>query len=279
MDMIVVGDMARFNEITIIIYALSVLLFFIDFLQNNRKAGKAAFWLLSIVWVLQAFYLAWLMIETGRFPILNIAEGLYFYAWVLVTLSFLLTQWLKIEFIVFFTNVIGFSMMALHTFTPSETQSAAVSGQLTSELLIIHITMAILSYGAFSLSFVFSLLYLLQYNLLKKKKWGKRLRRMEDLSKLDQMSYVMNMVGVPILLLSLILGVIWAYVSLENLYWFDPKVLGSMVMLLLYSWYLYIRLIKELQGKVVAFWNTASFLVLLINYFLLGSLSRFHWFD
>ncbi|WP_429662917.1 cytochrome C assembly family protein [Bacillus gobiensis] len=277
--MIVVGSMARFNEVTIIIYALCVLLYFIDFLQNNRKAKKAAFWLLAIVWVLQVFYLAWVMMETGRFPILNISEGLYFYAWVLVTLSLLLTQLLKIEFIVFFTNVIGFSMMALHTFTPSEQQSAAVSGQLASELLFIHITMAILSYGAFSLSFAFSLLYLIQYNLLKKKKWGKRLRRIEDLTKLDHMSYVMNIIGVPVLLLSLILGVIWAYVSLETLYWFDPKVLGSLVMLLLYSYYLYIRLVKELQGKVVALWNAASFLVLMINYFLLGSLSQFHWFS
>lgn len=272
------GGMARFNEVTIIIYALSVLLYFIDFLQNNRKAKRGAFWLLSIVWVLQAYYLVWVMIETGRFPILNIAEGLYFYAWVLVTLSLLLSQWLKIEFIVFFTNVIGFSMMAMHTFTPSEQQSAAVSGQLASELLFIHITMAILSYGAFSLSFAFSLLYLLQYNLLKKKKWGKRLRRIDDLTKLDYLSYVMNIIGVPMLLLSLILGVIWAYVSLETLYWLDPKVLGSLVLLLLYSWYLYIRLVKELQGKIVALWNAASFLVLMINYFLLGSLSQFHWF-
>jgi ABC-type transport system involved in cytochrome c biogenesis permease subunit len=31
------------------------------------------------------------------------------------------------------------------------------------------------------------------------------------------------------LLLSLILGVIWAYVSLETLYWFDSKVLGSFI--------------------------------------------------
>ncbi|MEA5632218.1 cytochrome c biogenesis protein CcsA, partial [Bacillus velezensis] len=55
--------------------------------------------------------------------------------------------------------------------------------------------------------------------------------------------------------------------------------LGSFVVLLLYSYYLYIRLIKELQGKVAALWNTACFLVLMINYFLLGSLSQFHWFS
>ncbi|MBI1629677.1 MULTISPECIES: cytochrome c biogenesis protein [Bacillus] len=270
---------ARLNEATILIYALSVLFYFIDFLQHNRKAGKMAFWLLSIVWLLQTVYMFYIMMETDRFPVLNVAEGLYFYTWVLVTLSLVLTKILRVEFIVFFTNVIGFSMMAIHTFTPSDLHSAELTGKLTSELLVIHITMAILSYGAFSLSFAFSLLYLFQYRLLKKKKWGKWLLRIEDLSKLDHMAYVLNIIGVPMLLLSLILGIIWAYISYDTLYWTDAKVLGSFIMLFLYGFYLYIRLVRNMQGKIVALWNVASFLVLMINYFLLGSLSTFHWFQ
>ncbi|AMM98099.1 MULTISPECIES: cytochrome c biogenesis protein [Bacillus] len=270
---------ARLGEATTLIYALSVLFYFIDFLQHNRKAGKIAFWLLSIVWLLQTVYMFYIMMETDRFPVLNVAEGLYFYTWVLVTLSLVLTKVLRVEFIVFFTNVIGFSLMAIHTFTPSDLHSAELTGKLTSELLVIHITMAILSYGAFSLSFAFSLLYLFQYRLLKKKKWGKWLLRIEDLSKLDHMAYVLNIIGVPMLLLSLILGIIWAYISYDTLYWTDAKVLGSFIMLFLYGVYLYIRLVRNMQGKVVALWNVGSFLVLMINYFLLGSLSTFHWFQ
>ncbi len=60
---------------------------------------------------------------------------------------------------------------------------------------------------------------------------GKWLLRIEDLPKLDHMAYVLNLIGVPMLLLSLILGIIWSYVSLETLYWADPKVLGSIVLL------------------------------------------------
>lgn len=272
-------SLSRINELTIILYAICVLLYFIDFLNNNRKAKRAAFWLLSIVWLLQTIFLFVRMFETGRFPVLNMFEGLYFYTWVLVTLSLVLNRLLKAEFIIFFTNVIGFIMMALHTFAPDQYESAAVSSQLVSELLLIHITMAILSYGAFSLSFVFSILYTIQYNLLKKKKWGKRLLRLEDLSKLDHMSYVLNVIGVPMLLLSLILGVIWAYIKVNHFQWYDAKVLGSFMVLITYGIYLYIRIVKELQGKSVALLNIASFLVLLINFFLFGSLSRFHFWD
>ncbi len=269
-------NIIRLNELMIVLYALSVFLYFIDFLHHNRKANKIAFWLLSIVWVLQSFFLFSQMAQTGRFPVLNIAEGLYFYAWVLVTLSLVINRLLRVDFIVFFTNVIGFIIMAIRTFAPSEAVSTEVSSRLISELLLIHITMAILSYGAFSLSFVFSILYLIQHNLLKKKKWGKRLHRIQDLAKLDYMTYVLNMIGVPILLLALILGMIWAYLKVPNLNWYDAKVIGSFSVLSIYSFYLYARVVKEWQWKRIAFLNVASFLVLLVNFFLFGSLSNFH---
>jgi HemX protein len=270
-------ELTRIYELIVILYALSVLLYFIDFVQNNRKANSIAFWLLSIVWVLQTAFLILRMFETGRFPILTVSEGLYFYAWVLITLSLVINRLFRVDFMVFFTNVIGFLIMAIHTFAPLETYTAVQSERLVSELLIIHITMAILSYGAFSVSFVFSALYLVQYNLLKKKKWGKRLLRIEDLTKLDYMSYVLILIGVPLLLLSLILGIIWAYIKYVDFHWYDTKVLGSFLMFVAYSAYLYARLRRGIQGKAIAMWNIGLFLVLLINFFLFGSLSNFHF--
>lgn len=267
-------------DLTIVIYALSVLLYFIDFLNNNRKANRIAFWLLSIVWILQTIFFIMRMIDTGRIPILTIFEGLYFYSWVLITLSLVINRLVRVDFIVFFTNVLGFFIMALHTFAPAQHQSTLLAEQLVSELLFIHITMAILSYGAFTISFVFSILYLLQYNLLKKKRWGKRLIRLGDLSKLDHMSNVLNMIGVPMLLLSLILGLLWAYIKLEHFQWYDFKVIGSFFVLTAYSYLLYLRFGRGLEGKAISTWNAAAFLVLLINFFLFGSLSRFHiWYS
>lgn len=187
-------SLTRIYELIVILYAVSVLLYFIDFVQHNRKANKVAFWLLSIVWFLQTIFLFLRMWETSRVPILTISEGLYFYAWVLITLSLVINRLFRVDFVVFFTNAIGFLIMAIHTFAPMETQTSVEAERLVSELLIFHITMAILSYGAFSISFVFSALYLVQYDLLKKKKWNKRLMRIEDLTKLDYLSYVLILV-------------------------------------------------------------------------------------
>lgn len=269
--------MTRLHEATVLLYALSVLLYFIDFLHNNRKANRFAFWLLAIVWLLQTIFLFLYMLQTGRFPVLTIFEGLYFYAWILITLSLVINRLLRVDFIVFFTNVLGFIVMAVHTFAPVQIESAVLAQKLVSELLLIHITMAILSYGAFSLSFVFSLLYLIQYDLLKQKKWGKRLLRLGDLAKLEHMSYVLAVIGVPMLVLALILGLQWAYIKVPDLFWYDPKIIGSFIVLTAYSVYLYLKVRKQMYGKTLAYWNIGSFLIVIINFSLFGSLSSFHF--
>ncbi|WP_428909297.1 cytochrome C assembly family protein [Niallia sp. Krafla_26] len=266
----------RLQELTVILYAICVLLYFIDFLHQNRKANRVAFWLLLFVWILQSFSLYYYMVDTGRFPILTIFEGLYFYVWVLITLSLIINRVMKVDFIVFFTNIIGFMILVIHTFTPDQIGSTVRAEQLVSELLLIHITTAILSYGAFSLSFVSSILYLIQYNLLKQKKWGKRLWRIADLQKLEQFSYILNMIGVPILMIGIILGVRWAYIKLPIVPWYDPKVIGSIIVVMIYCIYIYFRIKKGMTGKSLALLNIAAFLILLINFFLIGNISSFH---
>ncbi|WHY84903.1 cytochrome c biogenesis protein [Neobacillus novalis] len=271
--------MTRIHELTVVVYAFSVLLYFFDFLHHNRKANRIAFWLLAFVWILQTVFLSSYMIRTGRFPVLTIFEGLYFYAWVLVTLSLGINRLLRVDFIVFFTNILGFIVMAIHTFAPMQYHSHVMAKQLVSELLLIHITMAILSYGAFSLSFVFSTLYLLQYDLLKRKKWGTRLIRLADLEKLERLSYILAVIGVPMLLLSLILGLQWAFLMVPGMPWYDMKIIGSFLLLTAYSIFLYLRIVKNLPGRKLAIWNTASFLIVIINFFLFGQLSSFHlWY-
>ncbi|MGX6442950.1 cytochrome C assembly family protein [Neobacillus sp. K501] len=269
--------MTRLHELTVVIYAFSVLLYFFDFIHHNRKANRIAFWLLAFVWVLQTIFLTSYMIKTGRFPVLTVFEGLYFYSWVLVTLSLGINRLLKVDFIVFFTNILGFIVIVIHTFAPNQYGSHVVGKQLMSELLLIHITTAILSYGAFSLSFVFSMLYLLQYNLLKRKKWGPRLMRLADLSMLERSSYVLIVIGVPMLILSLILGLQWAILKVPGLPWYDMKVIGSFILLAAYSIFLYLKIGRNITGRQLAIWNAGSFLIVLINFFLFGQLSSFHF--
>ncbi|WP_276210374.1 cytochrome c biogenesis protein CcsA [Heyndrickxia coagulans] len=264
----------RLHEGMILLYAASILLYFLDFLHQNRKANKAAFRFLSVVWALQTVIFILYMAHTRRFPVLTLSEGLYFYAWALLTLSLALNRLLRVDFTVFFTNVIGFFIMTVHAFAPEKVSQGA--GRMVSELLLMHITMTLIAYVLFSLSFVFSVLYLLQYKWLKEKKWSHRIWRLNDLAKLERLSKWMNAIAVPVLLLGLILGLWWAYLRLPAIHWLDPKIVGSFVVLLVYSFLLYGGERRHMFGKTLAYWNMAAFLIILINFFLITGLSDFH---
>ncbi|MGI8317214.1 cytochrome c biogenesis protein [Halobacillus mangrovi] len=264
-------------ELILLLYGLSLIGYFIDFVQNNRRANRVAFWLLSMVWGLQTFFLLTQVLIKENFPIMTVYDGLYFYAWILVTFSLLINRLFRVDFLVFFTNVVGFLVMLIHLTTRAQNDLKNQGVQLVNEMLVVHISLAIVSYGFFTLSFIFSIMYLLQYRLLKQKKWNTKLFRLGDLTKLDHFSYIAVILGVPLLLIAIILGVTWGYVSSDVFYWYDSKTLGSLLVLLVYVVYLILRIVKGYQGRIISLFNSAAFLFLLINFFLFGSLSNFHF--
>jgi HemX protein len=96
------------------------------------------------------------------------------------------------------------------------------------------------------------------------------------LAKLEQLSYILVAIGVPLLLLSLILGLEWAYIIVSDINWYDSKILGSFACLIIYGIYLYLKVNNRIYGKSLAYWNIGSFLLVLVNFFFFGSISAFH---
>ncbi|MBO8155916.1 MAG: cytochrome c biogenesis protein CcsA [Bacillaceae bacterium] len=264
-------------ELMIFLYAISLIGYFIDFVQQNRRVNRLAFWFLSMVWILQTIFLFGKMLNTKQFYFLTIYDGLYFYAWILITFSMIINRLFRVDFFVFFTNVVGFFIMTLHISTRAQLVENIHTNEIVGDILIIHIAVALLSYGIFTLSFIFALMFLLQYTLLKKKKWSSQLKRLGNLDQLDYFSFLSVLMGVPILMIAIILGVLWAYISGETFYWYDIKTIGSFIVLGVYVSYLILRVMKGLQGKQIAVFNVYAFLFLLVNYFLFSTLSNFHF--
>ncbi|WP_064200733.1 cytochrome C assembly family protein [Brevibacillus brevis] len=261
-------------DLTIFLYAASVLFYFNDFLQSNRKVNRLAFGLLVVVWALQTAFFVSQAVMKGYFPVITLFETLFFYSWVLVGLSLAIHYFFRIDLLVFFTNIIGFVVLVMSMFLP-ETPIEAVSSILTSELLLTHVTLAMFSYGAFSLSMIFSAMYLLQHKMLKGRRWSPLLRRLPSLDQLEGYAYRMNMLGVPMLLLSIVLGIIWGKMVLPEKFLLDSKVVLSVLVVAIYSLWLYQRYRDKMQMRRLAQWNVVAFLLLLIN-FLGFTTSTFH---
>ncbi|MBE1554556.1 cytochrome C assembly family protein [Sporosarcina limicola] len=269
--------MARLHEVMVILYAVSLVFYFIDYLNKDRVAHRSAFWTLSVVYLMQTIFLVMYIFEMKRFPVLSLFEGIYFYAWLLITLSIVLHLFYKVGHAVFFLNVIGFIFMTIHTFAPMQIEQSPIGDALISELLFIHITFAILSYAAFAMSFVLAILYLLVYKILKEKKWSKQFNRLPSLQQAATGIKASLFIGIPFLLISLILGVQWAHVALDKWSFFDVKILGSFFILAVYGSVLFLQRSGKLTGNDYAWANVFAFLFIIINFFLGSKLSEFHF--
>ncbi|ARD47079.1 cytochrome c biogenesis protein CcsA [Sporosarcina sp. P33] len=269
--------MARLQELMIVLYALSLVFYLIDYLKKIKIMQRIAFWLIVTVWVTQTAILSLYIIEMKRFPVLSLVEGIYFYVWLLVTLSIVFQLIYKVNFMVFFTNIIGFVFLMIHVFSNLKYNASAVGDSLISEVLFVHITTAILSYAVFALAFVFAVLYLIVYKVLKSKKFTKRFSSLPNLHQTLTGMKMSIYTGIPILFVSLLFGVQWAYVALADWSVFDVKIMGSFAVLLIYSSVVYFSYKGKLQSIELAWMTIFAFLLTVINFFLGSTLSQFHF--
>lgn len=267
--------MARLYELMIVLYALSIVLYFIDYLYKNVKCRRVAFWFVSIVWVLQTIYIVLFVLETKRFPILSLYEGVFIYAWLLTMLSIVLHCIVRVDLPVFFINVLSFIFMSIHLIAPQSARQI-VGEALISEMLLIHISFAIVSYAAFSVAFIFAILYLILYRLLKQKKWNNLWPRLPNLQQTMNWINYSTIIGVPLLLISLILGLEWAFLTLEGLSIFDVKIIGSFVVSVVYLIIFLLHRKGILLGTMYARVHIYLFLLVVVNFFLGSKLSNFH---
>lgn len=257
-----------------VLYAISVLLYFIDFLNPDARVNRAAFIVLCAVWGLQSFFLLFRTRELGHFPVFSTEESMVVFAWLLLTASVAVNYFYKIDLFTFFANVIGFAVVALDTFA-HRGSNAAVPQQ--GDLLVLHVGMAFLSYAAFSLACVFSVMFLIQERLLKAKRFTNTFRRLPALDRLDRMAYRMVLIGFPLLLVAMILGAIWSALQYGSTLLWDAKPLASLFLLLLYGAVIYLRVSAGWPRHRTAWLTVLGFGGVVVNYLIVGTyFSQFH---
>ncbi|WP_342525202.1 cytochrome c biogenesis protein CcsA [Chryseomicrobium sp. FSL W7-1435] len=268
--------MLRLQEIIVIVIAVSLVFYVIDFLKKNTRMNRIGTSLLITGWSVQTLLLLYLFINDNRFPILSLEEGFYFYAWLLLGVTIALKVIWKLDIPALLFSCLGFVFLVIHTFGAGRTTGGEVSEYLISELLIIHITFAILAYVAFSVSFVFSILYLVLYRMLKKKKWTAQFARLPSLAQAEAMMTYSIIAGIPLLFVSLLLGLEWGYIAIDGFNWLDSKIVTSFLLLVVYLFVFITRERPRIVGTTYAWIHVYAFLFVLINFFLGSSFSEFH---
>jgi ABC-type uncharacterized transport system permease subunit len=125
--------------------------------------------------------------------------------------------------------------------------------------ILAHIALIFTGYSALFLSFVSSLLYLVQERSLKSKRISGALSVLPSLQTIDDMGYKTLLIGFPFITMGLIMGSVLAQSNFGVEYFHDPKILLSVVMWVLYMGLLYSRWSAGWRGRKAAYFATFAF--------------------
>jgi ABC-type transport system involved in cytochrome c biogenesis permease subunit len=153
---------------------------------------------------------------------------------------------------------VALAMMLYATTIPS-TIEPLVPALQNNLLLTVHVAVAIVAYGSFSVAFAASVLYLIQP---EGGRWG-----LPKPQVLDEIGYRAVVVGFPFLTLTIILGAVWADTAWGTYWSWDPKETASLVTWLIYGAYLHARVMRGWRGSRAAWLLVFGFAATLFTYF------------
>lgn len=199
-----------------------------------------------------------------------------------------------VVFFVFFVGyrttspgIVIFPIVFLLTFASAIGQKpvALTSPLLRSGWVFVHVVLIFTGYAGLFLSFGASLLYIAEERALKSKhisgwlNWenGREKRSLPSLQTIDDICYNSLLFGFPFMTLGLAAGAVLAVEKIGPLFFYDPKIMLSLLMWVVYLLLLYMRWSSGWRGRRAALLATVAFVVALgawaANYF-----SRVHRF-
>lgn len=146
------------------------------------------------------------------------------------------------------------------------TEASKLMPSLQSYWLSIHVTVATLSVGLFTIGFVLTCLYLAQLSREEKGKTGGFLSSLPDSKTLDRLAYGVHIIAFPLWMFTVLAGAIWAQEAWGHYWNWDPKEVWSLVIFIVYAAYLHSRVTVGWSGRKAAVVVIIAFSCILINY-------------
>ncbi|NJJ41650.1 cytochrome c biogenesis protein CcsA [Paenibacillus apii] len=262
-------------DAALLLYALSLLFYFLDCLKRSPDRKRLGTGLLVFVGLLQSAGLGIRFYEEKGLPIFTPYDFLFWFSFTIVLISLVQSFMRRSEFTVLLLSVAGFSAFLLNRLWLTAEDHTLQSWKAVHGWLAMHIILANLSFAALTLGAVFGLMYLFLHTRLKHKKWNDRVRRLPSLEVLDKYAYTSVLVGTPLLGVSLVVAGI-SIVSEGRLPLFqDLKVLSTLIGLGIYITYLVLKRLGRQSGITMAYWAVSGYGFIILN-FLLNSWSDFH---
>lgn len=228
---------------------------------GQRSSGNLAAYGTLLAYLALAFISASLIFRTmasGRGPFANMYEFSVAFAWGILVMYAYFERRYRQRALGLVALPIALALLLYALSIPSSIDPLVPALQ-NNLLLSVHVAVAIVAYGTFTISFAAAMLYLVQGDR------GRRSLPSRDL--LDEISYKAVVIGFPFLTLTIVLGAIWAAEAWSRYWSWDPKETASLVTWLIYGAYLHARVARGWRGKRAAWLLILGFAATLFTYF------------
>ncbi|MCE1179800.1 MAG: c-type cytochrome biogenesis protein CcsB [Micrococcales bacterium] len=169
-------------------------------------------------------------------------------------------RWLGLFILVPIVLILGAAMTVWYA------PAAELLPSLKSYWLAIHVTVATLSVGLFTLGAVLSLLYLWQEHRATNEITGGFMSAFPAGKTLERMAYGVHIIAFPLWTFTLIAGAIWARQAWGSYWNWDPKEVWTFVIWVIYAAYLHARATSGWSRQAANWIAIAGFLAIIANY-------------
>ncbi|MGH9774924.1 MAG: cytochrome C assembly family protein [Candidatus Acidiferrales bacterium] len=263
------------SYVTLALYAASLALYFWHLYGDNRLVGRLATLFLAAGIVVHYLALLHRSRALHSVPYQDIYGSISLFAWLIAVtylgLEVYHRQRAVGSFVVLFLLAwlaVGMVIAPVRPPGPPPARGA---------LFALHVTLNILAYSAFALSFILSLIYLVQNRILRARRPSRVLWKFPPLDLLEKMCRSSVAVGVLSLFLGAGMGLIWEHRLSGHYAFADFKVIITAFVLLVYAGYLWLARQTHWRGVRAARLCAFNFVFVLFSYTLVNLyLTGFH---
>lgn len=254
------------------IYLAAFFLHLAAFLGFSDRAGRWGLVLTRVGFLIHTFFF-FLGTKTEGFlmPLSSFGEVMAFFSWALAFVYLVLLGRVQSEsfgliLAPFLSLLVGVGLLRF------DAGQTALPAPL-HPYFILHLGTAFFAYASFTLSFVASVLYLIQHYELKRRRGGTLYHQLPSLEALENLIYQPMTWGVFLLSLAMGIGFLWSK-SAFGTYWLgDPKTVGTLLITLFYLILVYVHSAAP-GGKRFVVLSLLAFAFMFLNFFGLNLLGK-----
>ncbi len=221
------------------------------FSKQQKRLATAATVLLAVGAAAQTAYMILRWIAAGRAPFSNMFESLVLFAWAIVVVYLALRIRLQVPVLGAATALAA--LLALAYASSFESDIKPLMPALRSNWLTFHVFTCFLGYGAFAISFLASIGYLVS-------------RRPETAATCETITAKTISFGFLFLTVGIIAGAVWANSAWGSYWSWDPKETWSLITWFIYAVFLHCRFMRGWKGKRAAWISVAGFISVIFTY-------------